>query len=163
MTSVPREYARDNAGVKFPPPLLFAVLLLFGFAIERLSPLEITSRQWLPALHALGWAMIIGSIALFLVSLMGFRKAKTSIIPVKPSTTLVFAGPYRFTRNPMYLGFLVLSAGIALAANALWPLLMLPFMVVFTNALIIAKEERYLERKFGEEYLGYKRRVRRWL
>ena len=80
-----------------------------------------------------------------------------------PTTAFAMKGPYRFTRNPMYLGMSILSAGFAVFWNALWPLLTVPVAMVLVNVLVIAKEEAYLARLFGGNYLGYKSRVRRWI
>ena len=87
-----------------------------------------------------------------------------AIVMRKPCTTaLAVGGPYRFTRNPMYLGLVFITAGLALLANALWPLILLPVVIVILRRAVIDREERYLTAKFGEEYLQYKARVRRWL
>jgi protein-S-isoprenylcysteine O-methyltransferase Ste14 len=82
---------------------------------------------------------------------------------MRPTTAIVFTGPYRFTRNPMYLGLALLQAGLAMVTNSLWPLLTLAPVIVAVRRLVIDREERYLEAKFGEEYRAYKARVRRWV
>jgi protein-S-isoprenylcysteine O-methyltransferase Ste14 len=92
-----------------------------------------------------------------------FRRAGTTENPFKPSTALVFDGPYRFTRNPMYLGMAAVYVGLAFVLGLMWALLFLPLVLIAVDRLVIAREEPYLERKFGEEYVAYKRRVRRWI
>jgi len=92
-----------------------------------------------------------------------FRRAGTTPNPTKPTTALVLRGPYRFTRNPMYLGFAALYLGVTLLVNSLWPLLLFPAVVGLVQGRVIAREEAYLEAKFGNEYRAYKMRVRRWL
>jgi protein-S-isoprenylcysteine O-methyltransferase Ste14 len=83
--------------------------------------------------------------------------------PWKPTTAIVTTGPYRFTRNPAYLGMALVYVGIALLAEALWVLVPLPFVLAIIDRAVIAREERYLQRKFGHEYLDYKATVRRWI
>ena len=85
------------------------------------------------------------------------------MVPIRPATTLVVSGPYRFTRNPMYLAWELIVIGVGLAANAPWVILMAIPAALLTRRLVIDKEERYLETKFGAEYLDYKARVRRWV
>ncbi len=84
-------------------------------------------------------------------------------MPWRPTTALVVGGPFRFTRNPMYLGTTLLYIGIAILAQALWALVLLPFVLMIVQRGVIEREERYLEGKFGADYLRYKQRVRRWL
>jgi len=82
---------------------------------------------------------------------------------VRPTTALVITGPYRFTRNPMYLGFLLLYIGVSCWFGWIWPLLLAPLLVWLIRVFVIEREERYLDRKFGQEYWRYKAQVRRWL
>jgi protein-S-isoprenylcysteine O-methyltransferase Ste14 len=92
-----------------------------------------------------------------------FRRANNNPTPWTPIEELVVEGPYRFTRNPMYVGMAALYAGLAFAIGTLWALAVLPVVVVVIDRYVIAREERYMERRFGKAYLDYKRRVRRWL
>jgi protein-S-isoprenylcysteine O-methyltransferase Ste14 len=94
---------------------------------------------------------------------MDFRRAGTSPDPHEPTTALALDGPYRLTRNPMYLGMALVQGGLALAGNALWPLLALVPVIWVIRTQVIDKEERYLEAKFGGEYRAFKERVRRWI
>jgi len=91
------------------------------------------------------------------------RRAGTNVRPDQPATAIVVDGPFRFTRNPLYLGLTGLYAGVALLVDALWPLLLLVPLLVIVKWGVIHREERYLEAKFGETYRLYKARVRRWL
>ena len=100
-------------------------------------------------------------MALDIWAVATFRRLGTTPNPAGPTTALAVGGPYRFTRNPMYLGLVFLMAGLAFLANALWPLVLLP--VVIVRRAVIDREERDLTAEFGEEYLRYKARVRRWL
>jgi protein-S-isoprenylcysteine O-methyltransferase Ste14 len=91
------------------------------------------------------------------------ENAGTPIRTDRPVPHLVTNGPFRYTRNPGYLGLAMLYAGIAVLRNALWAILLLPLVVYVIQREVIGREERYLERTFGEEYLAYKARVRRWV
>ena len=91
------------------------------------------------------------------------RRAGTNVNPRDPTTAIVVEGPFRFSRNPLYLSLILAYLGITLLVNALWPLLLLPPLLVVLHWGVIAREERYLEAKFGESYRVYKARVRRWL
>ncbi len=150
----------DNAGVIAPPPLIFVGSLAVGLLLQRLYPVKILPR--VPGL-------ILGSICFSVAGVLlpgAFRemqRAKTNIDPYEPVTTIVTEGPFRYTRNPIYLALALLSAGIAFIANAFWVLLLLPFVLLLINFGVIEREERYLENKFGKQYLDYKARVRRWV
>jgi protein-S-isoprenylcysteine O-methyltransferase Ste14 len=91
------------------------------------------------------------------------REAGTTPDPRQPVTTIVTSGPFQLSRNPIYLSMALLYSGIALLTNALWPMLLLPFVLRIMNRGVIDREEQYLERKFGEKYVEYKLQVRRWL
>ena len=108
-------------------------------------------------------AGIGGSMLLDGGAMRRFLRAGTPAIPFKPSTALVTSGHYRITRNPMYVGMASLYIGLAFAFGLIWAFALLPIVVVVIDRLVIAREEPYLERLFGEEYLAYKRRVRRWI
>lgn len=152
--------ATDHAGVKFPPPVLYVVGISLGFLLQTLLPLDSWAQivgiiLALPCL-GLGFALCAWAIGLF-------RRARTSLVPIVPSAVLVAEGPYRFTRNPMYLGLALVYAGVALWLQLSWGLLLLPVVLGLVYSLVIIREEQYLERRFGEEYRRYRTQVRRWL
>jgi len=149
----------DKAGVLAPPPIIYGVSLLVGLVAHWLQPQPVVSQA---VAHVIGPAFVLCGLV-GLPAVRAFQRAGTSPLPWRPATALVSTGPYRFTRNPMYVGFTLLYVGISLWLNTLWPLLLLPLVIVVMNWGVIAREERYLERRFGEEYLEYKRRVRRWI
>jgi protein-S-isoprenylcysteine O-methyltransferase Ste14 len=91
------------------------------------------------------------------------RRSAPALIPFNPSTRIVAHGLYRFTGNPMYIGFALRTLGLAILVDSAWMLLSVPVGLVLIDRIVITREERYLERKFGDEYLNYKRRVRRWI
>jgi protein-S-isoprenylcysteine O-methyltransferase Ste14 len=151
-----------TSGVKFPPPAIYALALAAGFLARRRWPAEI----WTGHVHtarAGGALLFAAGLALAASAVLVFRRAGTSPNPMRPTTTLAVAGPYRFSRNPMYLGMTLVSAGFAVFWNALWPLLSVPVAMGLVTVLVITREERYLEARFGEEYRRYRARVRRWI
>lgn len=110
-------------------------------------------------------ALVCGTLWLALdgAAMLHFRRAGTSMVPLNPSTARVTTGPYRFTRNPMYVGMAALYIGLALALGVIWALLLLPLVIGAVDQLVIAREESYLVRKFGQPYCDYMARERRWL
>lgn len=150
----------DNPGVRVPPPLLYAAAVIGGVLLDRAWTLPIGAdsvRRPVAWLLIAAWVLLMGS------SVRSFWRKRTSIIPVRPATALVIAGPYRFTRNPMYLGFAVLTTALGLLLNTWGPILLLVPTLVLVQSFVIAPEERYLRRRFGAEYDAYTRQVRRWL
>jgi protein-S-isoprenylcysteine O-methyltransferase Ste14 len=106
---------------------------------------------------------IVAGMALQSVFLRAFRRARTHIEPWKPASALVTTGVYARTRNPAYIGMALIFAGIALAADVPWALVVLPVVLLVIDRYVIAREERYLARHFGAEYDAYRSRVRRWV
>ena len=116
------------------------------------------------ALAVVGVTAIAIGIAVGLASVDSFRKANTTILPAgRPTTAIVARGPYRFTRNPMYLAMAFAYFGLSTVLNNAWALLFLPMVVAGIDRFVIRREERYLTQKFGEAYLRYCQRVRRWI
>jgi protein-S-isoprenylcysteine O-methyltransferase Ste14 len=143
-----------------PPPLIYLVPLAGALLIEYLVP-AIRLPAVLPPV--LGWILIVLGVVLTLAAVGTMRRARTAISPYKPSTAVVARGPYRFTRNPIYLADTLLYAGIALLTHSLLALVLLPLVLAVIQFGVIVREERYLEQKFGEEYIRYRNTVRRWL
>ena len=154
-----------NAGVRFPPPLLFVAGWSIGWALDRLvvrMPFVGGAGNRTPIL-ILGWLGIVSGLAFAAWGITTFRRARTAIVPIKPARTVVASGPYRWSRNPMYVGLTAVYAGVALVRNAAWPLILLPVVLPALWFLVIRREERYLTHAFGETYLRYQQSVRRWL
>jgi protein-S-isoprenylcysteine O-methyltransferase Ste14 len=154
----------DTAGVPFPPPLAFLSGLAVGFGLQHFFPLPLLATN--SGSETLAWAgavVILLGVALATSAFVCFRLARTSPFPERPSTFLVAQGPFRMTRNPLYISMSLVHAGVSLVANALWPLLFLVPALVAIRYLVIAREERYLLRRFGLDYETYCRKVRRWL
>lgn len=151
--------------IMFPPPLIFVVVFLLGLGLERLLRISIVREggATAPMLGVLGLALVgLGFFVMFW-GMLTFWRAGTSVLPFRPATALVERGPYRFTRNPMYVGMTTAHVGAALAFNVTWPLLLLPLALYLVVRFVIRPEEEYLARRFGAEYELFRTRVRRWL
>ena len=150
----------DTAGITVPPPVYFLAGLAAGWLLQPVLPRApfppVVVRIVGPLLGLAGGALIVWA-------LVAFRRRGTSADPWKPTRAVVTEGPYAFTRNPIYLSLALLTAGLALRMNLLGPLALLPVVLLAVDRLVIAREERYLERKFGDDYRAYKARVRRWI
>lgn len=150
---------KDRPGVIAPPPLLYLLPFGAGLWLQHPFPLSLALGGWAVWL---GWPLVVAGILGFVLALRALGRAGTSVNPYKASSAVAAAGVYRFTRNPIYLADTLIYTGTALVCGALWPLLLLPLALVVVQQGVIAREEVYLERKFGEDYLNYKARVRRW-
>jgi protein-S-isoprenylcysteine O-methyltransferase Ste14 len=153
----------DNSGVKVFPPAIYLVGLAAGFLLHKASPQVIATGSFVAGARILGWLLVFLWVGLNIWALVTFFRAHTSPNPRRPTTVLAFHGPYRFTRNPMYLSLAFLQVGVALVANALWPLLFAIPTLWVVRRVVIDREEVYLKKKFGQEYVAYLQRVRRWL
>ena len=150
----------DNPGVIAPPPLIYAGALAIGLLANRLYPIAFLPRG---LSRVLGWPLIVGGPVVGSLGLREMKRADTNVDPREPTTAIVTGGPYRFTRNPLYLSMTLIYGGITALANALPAALLLPVVLHVMRRGVIEREERYLEGKFGDEYLNYKARVRRWI
>jgi protein-S-isoprenylcysteine O-methyltransferase Ste14 len=157
MTSV---YERRGPGIRVPPPLIYLGGFVCGLLAELVAP-----SPGLPNWLRIGGAAA-GIVLLLLLdtrAMLRFRRVGTPFNPARAAEALVTDGPYRLTRNPMYLGMACAYAGAALAAEALWSLALLALVLLIIDRVIIPKEEAHLAASFGEQYLRYRGRVRRWL
>ena len=159
MSDNPNE-APDTAGVVAPPPLIYAGALSVGLLAKTLFPV-----RFLPGTVArtLGGPLVGSGLLLLLSGLRAMHRLGTDVSPYKPTSSLVVDGPYRFTRNPLYPGFTLVYGGITALANSLPSALLLPLVLLVMRSGVIEREELYLQRVFGEEYVQYKTRVRRWI
>lgn len=151
---------KDIAGVIAPPPLIYAVTLGLALLLHQRIPLPAVPHK---IKNKLGITLIGSALIPALLAARGMRNVGTNINPTQPTTALLVQGPYRFTRNPIYLSMTALYTGIALLANTLWPILFLPGVLFVMTRGVIEREEAYLERKFGSQYVAYKEKVRRWI
>ena len=151
----------DTSNAIVRPPLALLVALLVGLGLDWLYPLKFLAagfpRIWV------GGLVFAAGLALAVWAIMTIRGAGTEVQTNRPTTAIVSDGPYRFTRNPIYAGMILGLIGAAIGFDTLWILVAtIPFYLVIRYG-VIAREEAYLEHKFGDMYLGYKSRVRRWL
>jgi len=154
----PRE-ERDTAGVIAPPPLIFLAFLLLGYVVESVMP----DNNLPSALQWLGALLIVLGIALGVAFERALSQARTPANPYRKTERLATTGAFSFSRNPGYLAMTIVYVGLSLAADAPWALLFLIPALLVIHFGVIVREERYLERLFGDEYRSYKGRTRRWI
>ena len=167
--------SRDTPGVIAPPPLIYIGFLLLGWVIFRFAATPGVVGPEAAGWLGLGFGMetqtrrivslplIIGGLLLDGAAAGYFRRLGTAVEPWKPSTALATGGLYRFSRNPIYLGFAITYAGLAIAMDSVLALLLLIPCLLVVDRFVIQREERYLSAKFGAGYDAYRARVRRWL
>jgi protein-S-isoprenylcysteine O-methyltransferase Ste14 len=150
----------DSPDVFACPPLIFLAAIVIGLVLNRLIPI-----QPFPATpsRVTGTSLCIASGLVGVWGAVTMRRAGTNVRPDRPVTVLVTGGPFRFSRNPLYVSLTVLYLGITMLLNAFWPFATLVPALAFVRWKIVLREERFLETKFGDEYRAYKARVRRWL
>jgi protein-S-isoprenylcysteine O-methyltransferase Ste14 len=141
------------------PPLVYSSSIMAGALLTWLWPLPFA----LPAAVPIGRTMVFASILLFLFSVRTLRAAGTPVPGNQPTTNIVRMGPYRFSRNPIYLSFFAVQLGIALWINSIWMVATLIPAAALVSRVVIPREEQYLERRFGQQYTSYRDSVRRWL
>jgi protein-S-isoprenylcysteine O-methyltransferase Ste14 len=150
----------DSPGVHVPPPFFFVAAIGGGLLLQRAVPLPIASGAW----RVIATYVLVGCfVALLASAFTSFWRRRTTIIPNRPANALVVAGPYRFTRNPMYVAMTLLTTAVGLWMNTWWILILLVPALAAIDRYVIAREEAYLRRRFGADYDAYTKRVRRWL
>jgi protein-S-isoprenylcysteine O-methyltransferase Ste14 len=150
----------DNPGVIAPPPLIYSGALAAGLLANRRYHMPFLPRR---VARTLGWPLVVAGLAVGFLGDREMRRAETNVDPYKPATSVVTGGPFRFTRNPLYLSMILIYGGISALANALPAALLLPIVLRLMRRGVIEREERYLERKFGDEYVQYKLGTPRWI
>ena len=140
--------AVDSPGVKFPPPFVYAGAVIGGYVLNRAWPAPMGDGRWWDVVAAI---LVVAWAALTISSFGHFWRRRTTIIPHRPANALVVAGPYRFTRNPLYLGLALLTAALAIVLNTWWPVVLLVPALIIIRVTVIAREESYLRRRFGAE------------
>ena len=150
-------------GIAIPPPLFYLAGLALGWALDTQLPFMIDDDGPGRVQIALAATLLAIGGGLMYWGIGTMAHAHTAIMPNQRARALVTSGPYRFTRNPMYLGLAIAYVGGALLTNTAWPLVLLPAVLVIVRAFVIAREERYLRAEFGPEYDRFCGRVRRWL
>ena len=154
----------DGAAVRFPPPLIPLFTILGGAALDYVLPitagfdLPTPGRYWIGGVIAAGALLVLG-----LWPVLMFRKSGQSVIPWKETPEILVEGPYRYTRNPMYLQMVLVCLGFVIILSSEWVLILTVICFWMLNVFAIRPEEAYLEKKFGDSYRDYKKNVRRWI
>ncbi len=155
-----RNASPDTAQVLVLPPLVYGAAFVIGLLLHAALPLYVLP----PTLtRGIGVVCVLVSLPLAIATLRALSRAHTPVDPMKPTTALVTEGPFRYSRNPIYVALTLLYLGVALLVNALWILLLVVPALVVLRYGVIAREEVYLARKFGDAYRQYTTQVRRWL
>ena len=156
------EGVKDTPGVILPPPLIFVGILLLGLVLDRAlsGPGFGLDSVWRIAIAV---PLILAGFTLIILAARRFRSARTNVQTRRPATTIVTTGLYRYSRNPIYLGMMLAYIGLSLLADSVLALAGLPAAIIVIRCGVIAREERYLEAKFGDAYRAYKRSTRRWI
>lgn len=161
-----RHMQRDlikNPGVNFPPPVLYSGGIAAAVIAQQVRRLTISDVVEFSGQTEAGWVAICCGTAILLWALGTFMRARTAVYPNRPARQFVAHGPYRFSRNPMYVALTILTTGIGLAADNGWIVMFVPPVILLLKLLVVRREERYLLSVFGDRYADYCRRVRRWV
>jgi protein-S-isoprenylcysteine O-methyltransferase Ste14 len=153
----------DHADVAVKPPILFLAALALGYALTRYVPIGPGLASPNAKALTVGLIFVAAGFALAVLAARRFRLTGTSVIPGEPASALVTVGVYRVTRNPMYIGFILLYFGLSIVLTSVWILLLLIPVVLVLHRGVVLREEAYLARKFGDDYTRYAERVPRWL
>jgi protein-S-isoprenylcysteine O-methyltransferase Ste14 len=152
----------DSVGERLPPPFVFLGALLLGLVAEQFVLLRSFGVDW-RLLVATGGLLFVAGAAVMLAAAGLFRRLGTNVRLSRPTTVIATTGPYRWTRNPMYLGMALIYAGLAIGLDGPIAFALLPLVLIAIQTQVIAREERYLEAKFGDDDRRYKAAVRRWI
>ena len=155
-----KEQDRPNISPVVHPPVVALMFIVIAYFLGRFAPLPFSAPT---ILRYSGLALSFTGFLLGLGAFLEFRQSRTTLDPHGTSKQLVTSGIYRFTRNPIYLGFLLIVIGLPLNSGLYWGIVLAPFYILMVNRLIIQHEEAYLAKKFGKAYTSYTSRVRRWL
>ncbi|MCF7201675.1 methyltransferase family protein [Pseudomonas oligotrophica] len=151
---------KRSSRVILPPPVIYLLFLALAWALQALLPVVLPRNPWTAYL---GWGLIDAGLLLMLWAGLFMLRRRTTVNPYGTPQRLLDDGPFRFSRNPIYLADTLVYAGIALLWGSLWPWLLLPALIYTMQRGVIVHEERLLDELFGDHYRDYRRRVRRWL
>ena len=152
----------DNPGVKIPPPLIYVLIFVVSVLIEKAVPISFASLRSTTFRYA-GAVLILSGLLFMVPAVSQFIRSKNTLVPVRPANSLQTNGVYSVSRNPMYLGWLILYIGLIPIVGNWWSLIFAIIVIVAVTYLVIKPEEQYLRRRFGESYLSYTSKVRRWI
>jgi len=143
-----------------PPPVIYLLFVGVAWGLDALLPVPLPDNDWT---HWAGWGLIDGGLVLMLLTVLQMARQRTTVNPYGTPAKLLEEGPFRLSRNPIYLADTLVYAGIALLLASPWPWLLLPVLILCMNRLVIRREEALLSELFGDSYRAYRARVRRWL
>jgi protein-S-isoprenylcysteine O-methyltransferase Ste14 len=153
---------QDHDQLPVLPPVIFGIILAAGLLLHKLFPLPIMSHPGTLSKVLVCILFVIAGVVMASTTRLMLRK-KTDPRPDRPTTRIVTGGFFRHSRNPLYLSLMTVFAAISVYANSLWLVFLLPVFFIALERSVVLREEKYLERKFGDEYLRYKKKVRRWI
>ena len=153
---------KDNPGIFIPPPLIYAAIFFLSILMQKIIPIN---NSFFDSRNATIAGIVLIAIALLFIlpALMKFVQSKNTLVTIKSATSLQTKGVYSLTRNPMYMGLLILYSGIAMLEGNWWTFIFIPLIIIIVQSYVIRGEENYLQRAFGEEYNAYRKKVRRWI
>jgi protein-S-isoprenylcysteine O-methyltransferase Ste14 len=152
----------DSPGVMLPPPLVYGLVFGISLLLQKFLPLSNDFFNTKTS-TVIGLLLLAVCLAFDLPSLIQFFRTKNTLITIKSSNSLQTTGLYSISRNPMYTGLLCLYSSLAMLVGNWWTVLLIPFVFIIIQVYVIRREENYLTRHFGQQYIDYKNRVRRWL
>ncbi len=153
---------KDNPGVHIPPPLIYAAMFFTAVYIQKFLPINGDFFQTASS-RFIGWILVLSSLAFSFTALRQFFKTKNTLITIKAANSLQTTGIFSVSRNPMYMSLALLYTGLSFIAGNWWNFLLLPVLLLLIQEYVIKREEQYLARRFGQAYLDYRAKVRRWL
>ena len=153
---------KDNPGIFIPPPLIYAAIFFLSILMQKIIPIN---NSFFDSRNATITGIVLIAIALLFIlpALIKFVQSKNTLVTIKSATSLQTKGIYSLTRNPMYMGLLILYSGIAMLGGNWWTFIFIPLIIIIVQSYVIRGEENYLQRAFGEEYNAYRKKVRRWI
>ena len=156
------EIKKDSPGVYIPPPLFYVVIFLIALFLQKKVAINdfVFHSQ---IIKILGISLFVISLFFLVTSLRKFFLSKNTLILIKPASSLQTNGIYNISRNPMYVGLAIVYLGITCFIGNWWNIILFPILLLIVQEYIINREEKYLIRRFGQDYLDYKSKVRRWL
>ncbi|SOH95404.1 Protein-S-isoprenylcysteine O-methyltransferase Ste14 [Monaibacterium marinum] len=152
----------DSPNIVFYPPVLFAMAPIVALVLQRIAPLGLLEPAG-DVQQAVGIAILALALALGLWGVVVFKRAGTNVSPHTPALLIVSSGPYRFSRNPMYIAIELVQLGLGLAVSMEWSIIIAPLALIALHYGVVLREEAYLTEKFGDQYTEYKQQTRRWL
>jgi protein-S-isoprenylcysteine O-methyltransferase Ste14 len=153
---------KDHAGVFIPPPIIYIVIFFIAFFLQRIILINASFFNH-DGVKTAGIIFFITGVFLMIQGVWKFIQTGNTLITVKPASSLQQTGIYKFTRNPMYFGFIFLYLGFTCFFGNWWHVILLPVLIIIIQEYVIKKEEKYLEREFNQTYIDYKNKVRRWI